>query len=284
MKPIRRRILLIGLLAVTTCFAWGNAPRAAPGTPEQPPFPDVPASRWEINSVRNLGNLGILKGFSDGKFHGEAEMTRYQFAASSERFYSQAHATLTKTFASVDDVLKFVEPPPVSRPLIDLRAGHWAATPVERVVQRGIMEGSPGGRFHGEEPVTRYELAQMLIRMLKILHELPRFELGLQPADPAVRVELVTVGALNPFEDVPESHWAADATTTLGRHGIFTGYPDGTYRGHRALTRYEFAVAMQHGWQEYERLLIGVSHAFRDNPKLRERINRGKPKDGVGKP
>src|SRR4051794_31630584 len=56
-----------------------------------------------------------------------------------------------------------------------------------------------------------------------------------------------------PFQDVPQNHWAYDAVQSLAQKGIFTGYPDGTFSGRRALTRYEFAVALQRMLQQVER-------------------------------
>ena len=48
----------------------------------------------------------------------------------------------------------------------------------------------------------------------------------------------------NPFVDVPLNHWAYDAVQTLAAKGCVIGYPDGTFGGNRALTRYEFAQAV----------------------------------------
>ncbi len=50
--------------------------------------------------------------------------------------------------------------------------------------------------------------------------------------------------ASGPFADVPADHWAYNAVDTLQKAGIVIGYPDGTYGGKRAMTRYEFAVAI----------------------------------------
>lgn len=47
------------------------------------------------------------------------------------------------------------------------------------------------------------------------------------------------------FADVPIDHWAYEAVSQLQDAGIIIGYPDGTFSGKRALTRYEFAVALQ---------------------------------------
>ncbi len=44
------------------------------------------------------------------------------------------------------------------------------------------------------------------------------------------------------FKDVPDSHWAASAVYDLVKLGVTRGYPDGTFRGTRQITRYETAV------------------------------------------
>jgi hypothetical protein len=41
--------------------------------------------------------------------------------------------------------------------------------------------------------------------------------------------------------DVPRNHWAFEAVDHLFRAGILRGYPDGTFRGNRPVTRYEMA-------------------------------------------
>ncbi|MGF1566706.1 MAG: S-layer homology domain-containing protein [Nodosilinea sp.] len=48
-----------------------------------------------------------------------------------------------------------------------------------------------------------------------------------------------------PFTDVPADHWAYQALLNLaGTYGCLSGYPDGTFRGENAVTRYEFAAGM----------------------------------------
>ena len=48
--------------------------------------------------------------------------------------------------------------------------------------------------------------------------------------------------AENPFSDVPLNHWAYDAVEQLSAKGILEGYPNGTFKGNRAMTRYEIAA------------------------------------------
>jgi hypothetical protein len=50
-----------------------------------------------------------------------------------------------------------------------------------------------------------------------------------------------TALAANLFSDVPRDHWAYDAVEQLATDGIIEGYGDSTYRGDRAITRYEMA-------------------------------------------
>lgn len=46
------------------------------------------------------------------------------------------------------------------------------------------------------------------------------------------------------YPDVPLDHWAYPAINKLSQAGVLEGYPNGQYQGNRAMTRYEFAVAI----------------------------------------
>src|SRR6266849_8533551 len=45
-----------------------------------------------------------------------------------------------------------------------------------------------------------------------------------------------------PFADVPTDHWAFDAIAELAAKGIIEGFPDGTFKGDRGVSRYEVAI------------------------------------------
>ena len=49
------------------------------------------------------------------------------------------------------------------------------------------------------------------------------------------------VWAANPFTDVSTSDWAYRAVSDLSDRGMIEGYPDGTFRGEKNITRYELA-------------------------------------------
>lgn len=63
------------------------------------------------------------------------------------------------------------------------------------------------------------------------------------------------VGA-SQFSDVSPRDWAFQALDDLSRrYGCLRGYPNGTFRGDRALTRYEFAAGLNACLQQIERLI-----------------------------
>lgn len=52
---------------------------------------------------------------------------------------------------------------------------------------------------------------------------------------------VVTASAANPFTDVSADDWAYQAVASLSDEGVIDGYPDGTFRGDKHVTRYEIA-------------------------------------------
>ncbi|WP_444881954.1 iron uptake porin [Limnofasciculus baicalensis] len=58
------------------------------------------------------------------------------------------------------------------------------------------------------------------------------------------------------LRDVSPGDWAFEALRSLvERYGCIAGYPDGNYRGNRAMTRYEFAAGLNSCLQQIERII-----------------------------
>lgn len=56
---------------------------------------------------------------------------------------------------------------------------------------------------------------------------------------------MAQVTSVSQLSDIKPTDWAFQAVQSLvERYGCIAGYPDGTYRGNRALTRYEFAAGL----------------------------------------
>jgi len=65
-------------------------------------------------------------------------------------------------------------------------------------------------------------------------------DLELEPED-----GLEQVTSVSQLSDIQPTDWAFQALQSLvERYGCIAGYPDGTYRGNRAMTRYEFAAGL----------------------------------------
>ncbi|HBE61044.1 MAG TPA: hypothetical protein DEG17_18835 [Cyanobacteria bacterium UBA11149] len=65
--------------------------------------------------------------------------------------------------------------------------------------------------------------------------------------------QVTNVGQLR---DVSPGDWAYEALRNLvERYGCIAGYPDGTYRGNRAMTRYEFAAGLNACLSQLERII-----------------------------
>ncbi len=69
---------------------------------------------------------------------------------------------------------------------------------------------------------------------------------GAPSTQPLVDVDpLAQVTSVSQLSDVQPTDWAFQALQSLvERYGCIAGYPDGTFRGNRAMTRYEFAAGV----------------------------------------
>ncbi len=76
------------------------------------------------------------------------------------------------------------------------------------------------------------------------------------------------LGAPDPEPEVPLGHWAYDAVTTLAKHGVSTGRPDGWYKGKRPVSRRDFTETLCYILGEGERL-EGEGALWADGPKYR---------------
>lgn len=69
-------------------------------------------------------------------------------------------------------------------------------------------------------------------------------KLALCLASVLLMLTLVCPAVASTFSDVPADHWAYDAIDYLQQASLVEGYPDGTFLGDRAFTRYEMAMVI----------------------------------------
>jgi hypothetical protein len=116
----------------------------------------------------------------------------------------------------------------------DVPANAWAATAVSNMVDKWRILGlSPEGNFDGHAEVSRYETAETLWRVLRLVERHQSVDLTARGGDPAA------------FGDVEAQH--EDAVNAVANdYTLMEGFPGGgngggRFNGHRSTTRYELA-------------------------------------------
>ena len=96
---------------------------------------------------------------------------------------------------------------------------------------------------------SRVSMAKDMLAMKHQIEMLTKKLEAYETGKPAGRVT-ASAGSVM-FPDVPENYWAYEYVKLLTERGYLTGYPDGEFKGDRAMTRYEYAAiiyrALQNG-------------------------------------
>ena len=101
------------------------------------------------------------------------------------------------------------------------------------VVNAGVTFGLDGGRKQISQ--SRTAMAKEIIELRSLVTQMAA---RMDRMDAAAGIETAM------FPDVPENHWAYEYVEDLQKRGALEGYPDGLFKGDRAMTRYEFAAML----------------------------------------
>lgn len=107
-------------------------------------FTDVKAGMWCNRAIATLTNMGIIKGYTDGSFQPNADITRAELATIIARFAKLD--VNTKTFSDIN--------------------GHWAQKSIELAAGNGWINGYEDGTFRPNNNITRAETFAMINRVL----------------------------------------------------------------------------------------------------------------------
>ena len=109
----------------------------------------------------------------------------------------------------------------------DVPTGYWANCEINKLAENKVIAGYPDRTFKPNLPVSRAELASMLVN---------GFNLRSQEKCPA-----------HVFKDVPKSHWANQAINVSVSNGIMAGYPNNTFKPNEPVSRAEAMAALAKG-------------------------------------
>jgi hypothetical protein len=102
-----------------------------------------------------------------------------------------------------------------------------------------------------------------------LLNQVDRYSQEGQPS------ELEQVTGVNQLQDVAPTDWAFEALQSLvERYGCIAGYPNGTFRGNRSLSRYEFAAGLNACMNQIERLVASSQSILKEDLDKIQKLNQ----------
>ena len=139
-------------------------------------------------------------GYPDGNFLPERNMTREEATA--------MFARLLKDYPR--------ERRSYNIPFKDVAESDWSQQAIGFMLEKGMIQGYEDGSFRPKAAISRAEFAAMAAHLDKLM-----------------------AGGGNSFFDVPAGHWAQGAIDSAAAKGWVTGYPDGSFKPERKITRAE---------------------------------------------
>jgi hypothetical protein len=122
-------------------------------------FPDIPAHVWYRNSVAIATEFDIVRGYDDGNFYGDQQITREQGIAMVARAYN---LIAPQTSLSEDRIAQL---------LANYKDGAsvsaWARAEVAQLIEAGIVQGNGPQLLSSQSNMTRAETTAMIARLLK---------------------------------------------------------------------------------------------------------------------
>ena|GEM_PF-812383 len=122
-------------------------------------FPDVSELAWYRGSVAIANEFDIVRGYNDGSFYGNQEITREQGFSMIARAYRliESGAALSEEQAT-SALAGYKDSPDVSA---------WAKADVAQLIAADIIQGNGQEVLSPKEPMTRAEVTALIARMLK---------------------------------------------------------------------------------------------------------------------
>jgi len=133
---------------------------------------------------------------------------------------------------------------------------------VNTVFSRWLQAGGLASFWIGAALVAPGAIAQTTNQAIDVttpIAPVSQLAKDLQPA----ASPMAQVTSVSQFSDVKPTDWAFQALQSLvERYGCIVGYPDKTYRGNRAMTRYEFAAGLNACLDKIQELIAAATADF----------------------
>ena len=113
-------------------------------------YPDASATAWYHDGVHFCIENGIMRGYDDGHFYPTKETTRAQLVQVLYNIAGQPNVTSDKSYS-------------------DVNAGDWFYKAVQWATKNDIVSGYNDGKFRPNDPITREQVARVLMGYAKFL-------------------------------------------------------------------------------------------------------------------
>ena len=196
--------------------------------------PNKPTTKAPALTLNTDDHFAFINGYPDGSVQPEGNVTRAETAAILYRIMGDACQSYYKTNSSSYS---------------DVARGDWYNTYVATLENAGvIVDTRTNGKFRPNDAITRAELASMIAQFA-----------GLESASAAK------------FNDVGSRYWAAEEIAIAAKMGWINGYPDGSFRPDRNVTRAELMAMVNRALgrtpKSADDLLSGMK-TWRDNANV----------------
>ena len=196
--------------------------------------PNKPTTKAPALTLNTDDHFAFINGYPDGSVQPEGNVTRAETAAILYRIMGDACQSYYKTNSSSYS---------------DVARGDWYNTYVATLENAGvIVDTRTNGKFRPNDAITRAELASMIAQFA-----------GLESASAAK------------FNDVGSRYWAAEEIAIAAKMGWINGYPDGSFRPDRNVTRAELMAMVNRALgrtpKSEDDLLSGMK-TWRDNANV----------------
>jgi hypothetical protein len=149
-KILAATVVLTTALTPATSFAASTNDTTTNDTTSSSTFTDIDkASSWAHDLIVTAKKLGLMAGDKSGAFRPLDTITRQEVAA-----------ILVNT-------LKLDTPDVAKSSFSDVASGNWGMKQIEAVAKAGLMVGDKAGTFRPDDPVTREEMATILVHAAK---------------------------------------------------------------------------------------------------------------------
>lgn len=236
---------------------------------------------WSAPFIEALAEKELVKGFLNGTFGPDNQVTRAEFAALVTAAFPQV--------AKENSVQRFV----------DVSADFWGARAIRQAQAQGFLSGFPDGSFRPNAPLTKVQAIVSLANGLSLgagrsdallvyrdRAQVPSYAIDavaaatyrnmivgypdpavLRPLSPISRAEttalvhqaMVAIGTMSRvvspfilagrdtssrFVDLPAQHWAKGYIDPMVEAGWLRGFRDSTFRPDAPITRAQFATVI----------------------------------------